>query len=282
MIEDMQLYGLSQRTQDLYVGAVKQLAQHYGKSPEAITEEEIRQYFLHLLNEKKAPRGTMCVAWAGIRFLYQNTLRRNWPLMGFLRFPRKKTLPVVLSVEEVHRVLACLRQPRHHACLTTIYTCGLRIHEAVHLQVNDIDSDRMVICVRQGKRAGERQVPLPQSTLTLLRTYWITHRNPVWLFPTYRLGGQPLYTAKVPVTMRSVQRAMHAAVTESGIKKRATPHSLRHSYATHLLEAGVSLRQIQVWLGHQHPSSTAIYTKMASSLSDPAVELVNQVMGDLP
>src|SRR5438552_9398942 len=151
MIECLQLRGLSERTQDMYVRAVRQLAQHYHKSPDLITEEELRQYFLYIKNVKKYSRSASTIALCGIKFFFQHTLNQEWSTLSFVRPPREKKLPVVLSIEEVRKLLGCLRLPRYRVCLATIYSCGLRLQEGTHLQVPDIDSSRMMIHVRHGK-----------------------------------------------------------------------------------------------------------------------------------
>ena len=151
MIEDLQLRGLAPKTQEAYVGAVRQLAKHYEKAPDQISEEELRQYFLHLKNEKQVSRSTCTIALCGIKFFYEKTLGRDWTRLDFVRPAREKKLPVVLSSEEVGRVLGCVRRFRYRVCLSTIYGCGLRLGEGVRLQVSDIDGERMVVHVRQGK-----------------------------------------------------------------------------------------------------------------------------------
>jgi integrase/recombinase XerD len=203
MIEDMQLRGLSERTQEAYVAAVRQLAKHYGKSPDQIGDEELRQYFLYLTNEKKASHSAITIALCAIKFLYEQTLHQEWPTLTFVRPPREHKLPVILSREEVQRILSCLRRPHYRVCLTTIYSCGLRLQEGVRLQVSDIDSDRMVMYVHQGKGSKDRYVPLPQPTLermrrifilVLLAALFVYRINHVWpqsmvLWPR-RLGGK--------------------------------------------------------------------------------------------
>lgn len=279
MIEDMQLRGLAVRTQESYVLAVAQLARHYGKSPERISEEELRCYFLYLTNEKKASRSTITQALCGIKFLYQHTLRREWTILEFVRPPKEKKLPVVLSVEEVQQVLGNLRHPRYFACLSVIYACGLRLHEGVRLQVGDIDSSRQMIHVHGGKGNKDRLVPLPDPVLQLLRSYWASHRHVQWLFPSPPEHGQPLATATSPISDSSVQKAFRAALGTSGIHKPASVHTLRHSWATHLLENGVNLRQIQAWLGHNSPQTTALYTHLTRRTEDLALEGLNRLMG---
>jgi site-specific recombinase XerD len=278
MIEDMQLRGLAERTQEMYVIVVRQLAEHYGKSPDQISEEELRQYFLHLTNVKQCSPSTITVALSGIKFLYEHTLKRAWPTLDFVRPPRERKLPVVLSREEVHHILGCLRRPYYRVCLSTIYSCGLRLQEGIRLQVPDIDSARMLIHVRKSKGRKDRYVPLPRRTLELLRAYWTTHHHPAWIFPNLR----GVTSATEPMSKRGVQYAFGAALKASGIQKRATIHTLRHSWATHLLEAGVNLRLIQIWLGHQSPSTTAIYTHLTRTAEVMATEAIDQLMTDLP
>ena len=257
---------------------MRQLAEHYGKSPQRISDEELRQYFLHLTNVKQLSPSTVQVVLHGLKFLFQHTLRKEWPTLDLVRPRREKKLPVVLSVAEVRRVLGIIRRPHYRVCLSMIYACGLRLSEGVHMQVRDIDSDRMVMHVRKGKGAKDRYVPLPVPTLEMLRQYWCTHRHAEWLFPAPTKSGVPPSTATKPMSISGVQRAFKAAIQESGIQKKATVHTLRHSYATHLLEAGVNLRIIQSYLGHSSPKTTAIYTHLTRKAEDLAVEAINRVM----
>lgn len=166
-------------------------------------------------------------------------------------------------------------------CLSTIYACGLRLSEGVYLQVRDIDTDRMMVHVQHGKGANDRYVPLPPPTLDMLRRYWRTHRHRKWLFPAPTEPGVLPSTAPKPMPIGGVQRAFKTALYQSGIRRKATVHTLRHSYATHLLEAGVNLRIIQAYLGHSSPKTTAIYTHLTRNVEDLAVEAINGVMEDL-
>ena len=259
MIEDMQLRGLSVRTQGSYVQAVRQLVQHHHKPPDQISEEELREYFLYLKNIRQVSRSTQTLALCAIKFFYEHTLQRPWHTLDLMRSTREKKLPVVLSVAEVGRVLECVHRSRYRVCLTTIYACGLRLLEGVHLQVSQIDGERQMLHIHQGKGNKDRYVPLPSACLKRLRQHWLSHRHPVWLFPS------PLEEANQPMNASGVQRAFRAAVQESGVHKEATVHTLRHSYATHLLEAGVNLRIIQSYLGHASLATTAIYTHLTST-----------------
>jgi site-specific recombinase XerD len=281
MIEDMQLRGFAEKTQEAYLRAVRQLAEHYRKSPDQITEEELRQYFLYLKNVKRASRSTCTLALCGIKFFFQHTLGKDWSTFDLVRPPKEKKLPVVLSVAEVRRVLSCVRLQHYRVCLSTIYACGLRLREGVHLQVRGLDSERMQVHVRQGKGGKDRYVPLPKRILEMLRRYWVLHRHPVWLFPARTRMGVPPAAAVAPMDVSGVQRAFRAALKESGVQKQATVHTLRHSYATHLLEAGVNLRLIQAHLGHSCPQTTTIYTHLTCKAEVPAVEAIDQVLEEL-
>jgi integrase/recombinase XerD len=275
MIEDMQLHGFAERTQEAYLLAVRQRAKHYRKSPDQIEEEELRQYFLFLKNEKHAARATCTLALCGIKFFYERTLGREWKTFAFLRPPQEKKLPVVLSVAEVGRVLDCVRLPRYQVCLTTIYACGLRLLEGVRLQVKEIDGERKLIHIHAGKGGKDRYVPLPETCLQFLRMHWLTHRNPLWLFPSSMGAGDQ------PMNESGLQRAFRAAVQASGVHKPATVHTLRHSYATHLLEAGVSLRIIQSYLGHASPATTAIYTHLTSITETQSRHTIDEIVASL-
>jgi site-specific recombinase XerD len=218
----------------------------------------------------------MTIAICAIKFFFERTLDRKWPLFELVRPPREKKLPTVLSGEEIRKILDCVTQPRHRACLALIYSCGLRVGEGTRLRVADIDTSRMMIHVRHGKGAKDRYVPLPERTLELLRRHWLTHRNKELLFPAQ---GRPLDTE--PVTIRSVQAAFNRAVKQSRINKHASVHTLRHSWATQLLEAGVNLRLIQVWLGHSSPVTTGVYTHLTAKAEQLGIGIINQVIADL-
>jgi site-specific recombinase XerD len=275
MIEDMQLHSFAERTQDSYLRAVRQLAAYFNKPPDQINEEELRQYFLYLKNVKKASRSTITLALCGIKFFYERTLLRQWATLALVRPPREKKLPVVLSVDEVRQILSRVRRWRYRVCLSTIYACGLRLQEGLHLQIGQIDGGRQLLHVCHGKGGKDRYVPLPQPVLDMLRQYWATHRDPVWIFPSSH------QTVKGPMDASGLQRAFRAALLDSGIQKPATVHTLRHSYATHLLEAGLNLRLIQLYLGHASPNTTAIYTHLTQPSEDLAIQAVNHVVAGL-
>lgn len=288
MVESMQLAGLAERTQVSYLRSVRQLAEHYMRSPDQIGEEEIRQYFLYVKNVKKWKRPTCTIAICGIKFFWEQTLKRSWTTVGLVRPAREKKVPVILTREEVIAILQHVKLLRYRVCLHTIYACGLRLGEGVRLQVGDIDSPRMMLHIRGAKGGKERYVPLPERTLLLLREQWKTHRNPTWIFPMSGKPGrgypQPHYmrTAQKPCSLGVVQTAFRKALEQTGIRKKAHVHTLRHSYATHLLEAGVNLRQIQANLGHNSPQTTAVYTHLTRKGDEKARQTLDEIMNDLP
>jgi site-specific recombinase XerD len=275
MIEDMQLRGLSARTQEHYVRGVAQLARYFHRSPDGLTDQDLRQYFLYLTSERELSRSTITIALCGIKFFYETTLGQRWPTLELVRPAKQYQLPAVLSREEVRRVLAQVQVPLYRTCLTTIYSCGLRLLEGIHLRVADIDSGRMMLHIHKGKGRKDRYVPLPARTLELLRQQWRTHRSPEWMFPSPRFGHAR------PFSPYAVQSAFRAALKAAGIAKPAHIHTLRHSYATHLLEAGVNLRLIQEYLGHRSARSTQIYTHLTREARDAIVIPLNQLMQDL-
>lgn len=281
MIEDMALRGFTAKTQGSYVRAVEGLARYHNRGPESLSDEEIRRYFVHLKCERKLARPTITIALCGIKFLYESTLRRDFTLTGVPRPKREHKLPVVLTREEVRSILRQVTELRHRACLTLIYACGLRLGEGCRIQVTDIDRARGVIHVHAAKGAKDRYVSLPPPVLPLLETCWFTHRNPVWLFPSVGRGGTHGATATSPVPLGTVQQVFRAALAVSGVHKHVSVHSLRHSYATHLLEDGVNLRQIQTWLGHNSPAVTAVYTHLTEQATNAAAQQVGRLMQGL-
>jgi len=280
-IEDLQLQGMSARTQQAYARTVRQLADHFHKSPADISEEELREYFLYVKNVKHWSRATMTQSICGIKRFFEHTMKRDWTTLDIVRPAKEKRLPVILTREEVHLILNAVRLLRYRACLTTIYACGLRLQEGINLQVADIDGSRMFVHVRLGKGGKDRYVPLPQSTLELLREHWRTHRNQVWLFPATGRGGIHEHDADRPINYTSLQAAFRASLKDSGINKKASVHTLRHSYATHLLEAGVNLRQIQVYLGHNSVQTTSFYTHLTTISKTQACQAINDLMQNL-
>jgi integrase/recombinase XerD len=260
MIDDMQLRNLSPRTIAAYAMRVAAFARHYGRSPEALGPDDVRAYLLHLVQVKQVSWSVFNQTVAALKFLYEVTLERQGVLQR-IRCPKQpKKLPTVLSTEEITRFFAAIFGVKHRAILMTAYAAGLRVSEVVSLRPDDIDSQRMVIRVRQGKGRKDRYVMLSPRLLTLLREYWKAARPTEWLFP----GDVPGH----PITGKSVQYICAQAARTAGLGKHVTVHTLRHSFATHLLEAGTDIRTIQVLLGHRNLKTTAIYTHVAPNAGE--------------
>ena len=231
MVEDLQLRGLAPKTQPCYVDAVKQLAHHYRRSPNHISEEEIRQYFLFLINGKKVADSTFRIHLYGIKFFYETTLQRPWPVFALVRPRKSQKLAVVLSPQAVRTLLALVEHPTAQMCLRMTYACGLRLTEGTHLSVSDSDPARMLLRVRHGKGGKDRLVPLAQRPLELLRAYWHRERRQSWLFPA-RTRPEPLPTG-------TLQKTFKAVVRQSGMAKDASIHTLRHYAAFSCMQRGI-------------------------------------------
>jgi integrase/recombinase XerD len=252
MAEDMLVRNLAQRTIDCYTYHVERFSKHFGKPLDQLGPEEIRQFQLYLIEVKKASWSSFNQAVCGLRFLYHVTLPRPWVVQQIPFGKRPKRLPTVLGPDEVTRLLACVPCLKHRIVLLTQYAAGLRLSEATHLQVSDIDSSRMQLNIRQGKGSKQRLVPLSPRLLAELRAYWKQTR------PTgiYLFSGK---TPDVPLANDTVQKACKLAAALARIPKRVTPHTMRHSYATGLLEAGVDLLTISRLLGHASFLTTMVY-----------------------
>ena len=279
MQHDLHLAGMSARTQESYLRAVRKLAQYCKKSPEVISEQELRDYFLYIKNDQLWEPSSLSVAYSGIKFFYAHTVPRDWRTLKHLKVQKHTKLPTVLSVDEVHTLLAAIERPCHHAFFWTVYSMGLRLQEALHLKAADIDSDRMLVHVRRGKGHKDRLVPLPAKTLLLLRQYWATHRNPQWIFPAEGRDHKQAPTAQRPMEETTPQGCIKRVVDSLGWGKRGvSTHTLRHCYATHLLEAGVNLRLIQKYLGHTSLQTTTIYLHLTTAGEEAAVAKINGLM----
>lgn len=254
LIEDLRLRGYAPSTRADYVRHVERLAEYHGRSPDRLRPEEVRAFLVYLLTEGHVSYGTLASFVRALRFLYKVTLRRPWAV-EHIPYPRSEYhLPRVLTREQVLHFFDCIRNIKHRTLLMTCYGAGLRISEAVHLRVSDVDSKRMLIFVRQGKRHKDRMVPLPATLLDQMRDYWKVVRPTDWLFPG-RYGK--------PLSVRALQTACSRARRRAGLEGRMTVHTLRHSFATHLLDAGANIRTIQVLLGHGSIRSTAVYTHVS-------------------
>jgi len=270
MNEDLQLAGMSKRTVHGYLRAVRQLADWAERSPDKITETQLRRYFLYLKNEREFAYGSIRVAFSGIKFFYTRTCKRDWETLATMKLQRSKTMPDVLTIAEVHAVIDACQVERIALFFWTAYSMGLRLEEARNLHVGDIDAARMMVHIHRGKGAKDRYVPLPSHTLDWLRKHWATHRHQRLLFPAEGRDHQQSSTAKSPISTSTVQKAMSKIVAHLKFAKRVSIHTLRHSYATHLLEAGVGLKAIQQYLGHSSLQTTLIYLHMTDSAEQDA------------
>jgi integrase/recombinase XerD len=276
MIAALQLSGKGERTQQSSVREVRLLAQFYGKSPHLLSEQQLQHYFLHRKNVDGLAPASLRICYSGIRFFYQHVLKRDWHTLTLIRAQPAHRLPAVLSVEEVRRLLKAATPLHNQVSFTTVYSLGLRLHEALYLQVSDIDGQRLQVHVPRGKGAKDRYVPLPEDTLNVLRTYWKTHRNQPWLFPATGRDQKQGPTATSPMSRASVQGAFRKAKQRAGITKTGVAiHTLRHSYATHLLEAGVNPRLIQRYLGPTQLETTMVYLHLTHTGHEDASTRLN-------
>jgi len=258
MLDALVLRGMADRTQESYIDAVSRLARHYRRSPDTLSAEEVQRYLLHLLRDRNLSRSSVNQYGCAFRFLYGTVLGLNGDSFQIPLAPAPQRLPEILSREELARLFAVARPLKSRTFLMLSYGTGLRLSEMCHLRVADIDShaDRMCIRVEQGKGAKDRYVPLSEDVLQLLRTWWRSAHPREWLFGAARDPARPL-------NLKSAQRWYYAGCAHAGITKRGGIHSLRHAYATHLLEAGVDLYSLQQWLGHNHVSTTTRYLHLA-------------------
>ena len=257
MLEDMGIRHLAENTQSAYLQQIAAYARYFNRSPDQLGPEEIRTYQLYLMQVRMLTPSSICVATGALRFLYKVTLKRTWAVEEIPMPKRPRKLPEILSPEEVMHFLNAITNHKHRAILMTAYVAGLRVSEATHLKVTDIDSQRMILRVEQGKGMKDRYVMLSPRLLDVLRTYWKSARPTRWMFPG-EVPGQP-------ITREAVGLACQKARRDSGITKPITPHSLRHAFASHLLESGANLRTIQLLLGHRSLATTARYLKVATS-----------------
>lgn len=272
MMEDLQLAGYSPKTQKGYLDAVRNLAKFYMRPPDLLSEEEVRRFFLYLINVKKAARSTVTIHLAGIKFFYVKTLGRTWPVFDIIRPQPTRKLPAVLSREEVRAILARIRKPLAKMALTVIYACGLRNFEGVKLKISDIDTDRKLLWVRRGKGWKDRAVPLADHVAKLLQAHYRDYGNSGgWLFPCK--DGH--------IATDLLQRVFKQALHETGINKDATPHTLRHSFATHLLENGEDVTVVQRILGHADIATTRVYLHLTKRISERLDRSLNELMAGL-
>jgi len=274
MLEELQRRNYSQATIRGYILAVKQLAEHFHKSPDLLGSEEIRQFQLYLLNDRKLSPSTVGIRMSALRFFYRKTLKRRDTAFDDIVLPKKpEKLPAVLSPEEVKALIEAASTPTYYTILTVLYGTGLRRTEASRLLVSDIDSERMVIHVHQGKGGRDRDVPMTPNLLSVLRQYWLFKKPKVYLFPSPQSqDGQ-----EQPISDKTVWYAVRDAAKRAGIAKKIGPHTLRHSFATHLMESGADLRTIQLLLGHATLDHTTVYLHLSQRHLKAAINPLDQL-----
>lgn len=251
MLAELQLRGITPRTQTAYLREIAKLENYFNRPPEELGEEEVKEYLVHMLEDRGLSSGTYKYYAAGIKFLYRTTLNRG-EVVEKIKYPKAKIkLPVVLDLSEVRTMLSVMENLKHRAVLTITYSAGLRVSETAHLKVTDIDSKRMMVRVRQGKGGKDRYTILSKTSLECLREYWRAYRPKDWLFEGQKEGSHICYTTIRNIFVEAKERA--------GITKPVGPHSLRHAFATHLIEAGTSLHHVQLLLGHKSPKTTTVY-----------------------
>lgn len=277
MSDDLHLTGKGERTHAGYLRAVRQLADYCKRAPDKITEPQLRKYFLYLKNEKKFATGSMRVAYSGIKFFYTITCKREWQTLAKMKIQIVKTLPEVITISQVHRIIDACTAERLAVYFWTVYSMGLRMQEGLNLQVGDLDANRGLVHVHRGKGAKDRYVPLPTFTLHWLRRYWATHRHPRLLFPAEANNHKESATAKTTMRTSTVQGGMKKITNQIDFGKKVSIHTLRHSYATHLLEAGVSLKAIQKYMGHSSLQTTMVYLHLTETAEVDARQTIERI-----
>ena len=248
---DLQLRGATPRTQKTYLREVSNFAKYFNRSPKELGGGELKEYMLYLMKERHLSDGTFRFYVAALKFLYRTTLKREWVVEKIKCPKRKRKLPVVLDISEVESLFSVTTNLKHKAILMITYSSGLRVSETARLKMTDIDSKRMMVRVRQGKGGNDRYSILSQTALEHLRQYWRKYRPTEWLFEGAKKDDH--------LSTHSIQLMFYAARKRAGITKPASVHTLRHSFATHLIEAGTSLHHVQLLLGHRSPTTTTVY-----------------------
>ena len=281
MSDDLHLTGKAPRTHNGYLRAVRQLADFAKCQPDQVTEAHVRRFFLYLKNDLQFAHGSLRVALSGVKFFFTYTCKRDWDIFSMLKLQNVNALPEVLTIEQVHSLIAATTTLRMRTYFWTVYSLGLRLNEGLNLQVSDVDAQRGLVHIHRGKGAKDRYLPLPLTTLRMLRQYWATHRHPRLLFPAdgrnHSLQRDGVSVAKQPMSETAVQGAMKLITKQLNFGKQVSTHTLRHSYATHLLEAGISLKVIQKYMGHSSLATTLIYLHLTETAEANARETIEQL-----
>lgn len=266
------LQGLRPKTIDAYTRAIRRVARYFDRCPDRLSVDDLRDYFADLV--KSHSWSTVKLDRCGIQFFYRHVLDKHWDWVRIVKPPEFRSLPDILTRDETFKLINSTRKLRYRVFFLTTYSMGLRLGEALKLEVGDFDRSRRRLHIRAAKGGKDRLVPVPKVTLQVLRRFWKTHRNPRLLFPSWVGTSNRIQWTQRPMDRGGVQAAIKAAVADCGIRRRISMHSLRHSYATHLLELGVDLREIQSILGHARPETTARYAQLTDVTSTNAVEML--------
>ncbi|MFZ2955921.1 MAG: site-specific integrase [Candidatus Ozemobacteraceae bacterium] len=275
-LQALTLQGLRRKTIASYSRAVRRISQHFDRCPDNLTPDDLKEYFANLV--KTRSWSIVKIDRCGLQFFWKHVLEKEWDWIKIVKPPIFMHLPDVLTVKETGLLLNTVRKFCYKVFLFTVYSMGLRLGEGLKLEVGDIDGQKMRVHIRDAKGGKDRFVPLPGATLRVLRLYWLKHRNKKLLFPTVQGTSETIKNSTKHMHQGGVQEAMQAALQECSIRKRITVHSLRHSFATHLVEAGVQLRLIQEHLGHVSPETTAIYTKLTEVSYQNGNSAINSLM----
>lgn len=275
-VRALKLQGKAATTIDSYTRALRRVSTYFDRSPDQLDAEDFKTYFASLIDTRSW--SVVKIERCALQFFYQHVLGRDWPWVEMLKPPTVQSLPDVLSVDEIARIIRATRARRYQTFWLTAYSMGLRLGEALNLRVGDIDAGRAQVHVRAGKGRKDRFVVLPRLTLQCLRRHWRDHRHPQWVFP----GRAPIDGVAIGVMSRgSTQNAFSRVVSDCGIGKKVSIHSLRHAYATHLIEVGLNLRGVQELLGHACPRTTVRYVHMTDKARDDRRVLIDDLMGQL-
>ena len=280
-IESLRISGKSKRTAETYAREVHIMGRWLSKPLDQATAEDVRKFYLYRLIDKKLSDVSMRILICGIRELFTSVLGKEWPVLEHMHTKRLQKLPIVMERDEIWKIIAHSDNLCHRTYLTLVYTCGLRLSEAVKIMIHDIDGKRMRIQIRQGKGGKDRYVPLPKTTYLLLRQYWPTHKNPRLLFPALGRGGQKGFTATKPMPTVTVQSSLRRAADAAGLHRPGLRiHTLRHCFATHLLEAGINVHAIQKYMGHSDLSTTLRYFHLTKMGLLDNEKILNDIMND--
>jgi integrase/recombinase XerD len=267
--------GKSEKTVEAYSRAVRRIAEHFDRCPDQLKTDDLKAYFSSLL--KSHSWSTIKLDRNGLQFFYKHVLYKQWEWVDIIKPPVKKTLPDILTHDEIQLIINSTRELRYRAYILTLYSMGLRLSEALNLCIGDIDAQQHRVHIRGGKGHKDRFVLLPTLTLHALRKYWVTHRHPQFIFPAGKKATDR-HRARVVMHRGGVQNSFKAIVASCNIHKKVSIHTLRHCYATHLLEQGLNLRAIQKEMGHSCPKTTAIYTQLTETVEQNSYDIINAMV----